>query len=71
MKTKTRKELVAEIEELRTCLEVAEQTLHTLQSGDTLTLKETTHLKKTNETLYHIASFPELNPYPIVFGLSN
>jgi PAS domain S-box-containing protein len=66
MKTKTRRELLAEIEELRTHLEVAEETLRTLRSGDTITLKETTHLKKANETLSYLESFPELNPNPVV-----
>jgi len=66
MKTKTRKELLAEIEELRTRLEVAEETLRTLRSGDTITLKETTHLKRANETLSYLASFTELNPNPVV-----
>ena len=66
MKTKTRKDLLAEIEELRTRLEVTEETLRTLQSGDTITPKETTHLKGANETLSHLASFPELNPNPVM-----
>ena len=66
MKTKTRKELLAEIEELRTRLEVAEETLRTLRSGDMITLKEITHLKRANETLSYLASFPELNPNPVV-----
>jgi PAS domain S-box-containing protein len=65
MKTKTRKELFAEIEELRTRLKVAEETLLSLQGGDKVTLKEIAHLKKANETLLHLASFPELNPNPV------
>jgi len=65
MKTKTRKELLAEIEELRTRLKVAEETLRSLQGGDKVTLKEIAHLKKANETLLHLASFPELNPNPV------
>jgi len=66
MKTKTRKELFAEIEELRTRLEVSEETLRTLQGGDKVTLKEIAHLKKTNETFAYLASFPELNPNPMM-----
>jgi PAS domain S-box-containing protein len=56
MKTKTRKELLAEIEELRTRLEVSEETLRTLQVGDKAMLKE----------IAQLASFPELNPNPVM-----
>jgi PAS domain S-box-containing protein len=66
MKAKTRKDLLAEIEELRTRLEVAKETLRTLQEGDKVMLKEIAHLKKTNETLAQLASFPESNPNPVM-----
>jgi PAS domain S-box-containing protein len=66
MKTKTRKVLLAEIDELRQRLEKAEETLCTLQNGDTVPLKEITDSKNVNETLQHLASFPELNPNPVV-----
>jgi len=63
---KTKTQLLLEIDELRTRLEVAEETLRTLQGGDKVTLKEIAHLKKANETFAQLASFPELNPNPIM-----